>query len=90
MASHRSAIKRNKQNNKKKLLNQVRRTRIKTLTKEVLSAVESGNREEALGALGRAVPAIQKAASAGTIHRNTAFRKISRLSRRVNSTPSPE
>lgn len=90
MASHRSAIKRNKQNNKKKLLNQVRRTRIKTLTKEVLSAVESGKREEALGALGRAGPAIQKAASAGTIHRNTAFRKISRLSRRVNSTPSPE
>jgi len=66
------------------------RTRIKTLTKEVLAAVESGNREEAQGALGRAIPAIQKAGTRGTIHRNTAFRKISRLSRRVNSIPSEQ
>jgi small subunit ribosomal protein S20 len=90
LASHRSAIKRNRQNQKKRLLNQVRRTRIKSLTKEVLSAVEQGNREEAQGALSRAVPAIQKAAARGTIHKNTAFRKISRLSRRVYAIPSAE
>ena len=90
MATHRSAIKRNRQNTKRRLVNQVRRTRIKTLTKEVLTAVEAGNREEAHDALGRAVPVIQRAASRGTIHRNAAFRKISRLSRRVNSILSEE
>ncbi|MBN2720342.1 MAG: 30S ribosomal protein S20, partial [Proteobacteria bacterium] len=35
-------------------------------------------------------PAIQKAASKGTIHRNTASRKISRLSRKVNATAAAE
>ena len=90
MANHKSAIKRNQQNATKRLRNQMRRTRIKSLTKEVLTAVESGDREAAKQAFKRAAPAIQKAASSGTIHKNTAFRKISRLSKKVNSTLSAE
>ena len=90
MATHRSAIKRNRQNTKRRLTNQMRRTRIKTLTKEFLTAVESGNKGEAHEALGRVVPAIQRAASRGTVHRNAAFRKISRLSKKVNSISSED
>lgn len=90
MATHRSAIKRNRQNTKRRLINQVRNTRVKTLTKEVLAAVGSGNEEEAREALGRAIPVIQRAASRGTIHRNAAFRKVSRLSKRVNSMATEE
>jgi len=88
LATHKSAIKRNRQNAKKQLINQMRRTRVKSLTKEVFAAVEAGDREAAQDALGKAVPVIQRAASRGTFHRNTASRKISRLSKRVNTIPS--
>ena len=88
MATHKSAIKRNRQNARKQLINQMRRTRIKTLTKEVLAAVEAGDRDAAASALGKAAPVIQRAASRGTLHRNTASRKISRLTKRVNTIPS--
>ena len=88
MATHKSAIKRNRQNAKKQLINQMRRTRVKSLTKEVFAAVEAGDREAAQDALGKAVPVIHRAASRGTFHRNTASRKISRLSKRVNTIPS--
>ncbi|MDF1535596.1 MAG: 30S ribosomal protein S20 [bacterium] len=90
MATHKSAIKRNRQNTRKQLINQMRRTRIKSLTKEVLTAVESGNQGAAQDALKKAVPVIQRAASRGTLHQNTASRKISRLSKRVNTIPSGE
>lgn len=85
MATHKSAIKRNRQNAKRQLINQMRQTRIKSLTKEVLAAVEAGDREGAQSALGKAAPIIQRAASRGTLHRNTASRKISRLTKRVNT-----
>lgn len=88
MATHKSAIKRNRQNAKRQLINQMRRTRVKSLTKEVLAAVEAGDREAAQNALGKAIPVIQRAASRGTLHRNTASRKVSRLSKRVNTLPS--
>lgn len=87
MATHKSAIKRNRQNAKRQLINQMRRTRVKSLTKEVLSAVEAGDKEAAQAALGKVVPVIQRAASRGTLHRNTASRKISRLSKMVNTVP---
>ena len=90
MATHKSAIKRNRQNAKKALINQMRRTRIKSLTKEVQTAVESGDQEAAQDALKKAIPVIQRAASRGTLHQNTASRKISRLSKRVNTIPSGE
>ena len=88
MATHKSAIKRNRQNAKKQLINQMRRTRVKSLTKEVLAAVEAGDKETAQNALGKAVPVIQRAASRGTFHRNTASRKVSRLTKRVNTIPA--
>jgi len=85
LATHKSAIKRIRQNAKKQLINQMRRTRVKSLTKEVIAAVEAGDKEAAQNALGKAVPVIQRAASRGTFHRNTASRKVSRLSKRVNT-----
>ena len=88
MATHKSAIKRIRQNAKRQLINQMRRTRVKSLTKEVLAAVEAGDREAAQNALGKAIPVIQRAASRGTLLRNTASRKVSRLSKRVNTIPS--
>lgn len=66
----------------------MRRSRIKSLTKEVLTAVETGDREEAQSKLSKAAPFIQRAASRGTLHKNTASRKISRLTKKVNTIPA--
>ena len=85
MATHKSAIKRHRQSRKRRLVNLARRTRIRNLTKELIGAVEAGDKASAEKALGEAVPVIQKAASKGTIHRNAAARKISRLTRRYNA-----
>ncbi len=68
----------------------MRRTRIKNLTNDVLNAVEAEDHDTAVKALDEAVPAIQKAASKGTIHKRTAARKISRLTLRVNTLQSVE
>ena len=85
MATHKSAIKRHKQSLKRRLNNQVRRTRIKNLTKDLITAVDAGDRESAEKLLKEAVPVIQKAAAKKTIHPNSAARKISRLTRRFNT-----
>lgn len=90
MATHKSAIKRNRQNLKKRLINQTRRTKVKNLTKEVLEAVESGDREAAQAALSKVTPIIQRTAAKGTYHKNTASRKVSRLAQRVNAIQSDE
>jgi len=50
-----------------------------------LKATESKNFEEAQKALVRAIPAIQKASAKKIIHKKTAARKISRLTKKVNS-----
>ncbi len=78
------------QSTKRSLRNQTRRTRIKNLTKDVQSAIEAEDQDTAKKALDEAIPAIQKAASKGTIHKRTAARKISRLTRMVNTLQSVE
>jgi small subunit ribosomal protein S20 len=90
LATHKSAVKRHKQSTKRSLRNQTRRTRIKNLTKDVQSAIEAEDQDTAKKALDEAIPAIQKAASKGTIHKRTAARKISRLTRMVNTLQSVE
>lgn len=90
MATHKSAVKRHRQSLKRKLNNQQRKTRIKNLTKDVIKAVEAGDRETAKAALKETIPVIQKAAAKSTLHRNTASRKISRLTHKVNSIQSEQ
>jgi small subunit ribosomal protein S20 len=53
--------------------------------KSVLEAVETKDPEAAKAALVRTVPAIAKAAAKGAFHKKTASRKISRLTKRVNT-----
>jgi small subunit ribosomal protein S20 len=90
LATHKSAIKRNRQNAKRRLVNQMRRTRIKNLTKEVLDAVEAGDKEAAQAAFAKAAPVIQRTGGTSTLHRNTASRKVSRLAQRINAMESGE
>ena len=88
MATHKSALKRAKQNKIKRLRNVGYKTKAKRAVKEVRTAVNNNTADEARESLVRAVSIIQKTASKGVIHRNTASRKISRLARQVNKLTS--
>lgn len=85
MATHKSAEKRSRQNEKRRLRNASVRSKVKTYIKSVLAAVEAKDKEGALSALQRAIPVIAKAGAKGVYHQKTASRHISRLTRRVNS-----
>lgn len=84
MANHKSAIKRNLQNEKKNARNKVYRTRLKSATKKVLTEVAASNKENAQKELQEAVVVISRVASKGVIHKRTASRKISGLTKKVN------
>ncbi len=78
-------MKRIRQNEKRRLRNKHYRTMVKTYTKKVLEMAKAGDKEKAVEALRKAVSVIYKVRSKGVIHRNTAARKVSRLSKLVSS-----
>ncbi len=79
MANHQSAIKRHKQSEKRRLRNASTKSTLRTAVKKVTEAVAAGKPEEAAASLKSAVKLLDKAVSKGVLHRNTASRKISRL-----------
>lgn len=85
MASHVSAIKRARQNEKRRLRNLHVRSTVKSAVKKVREAVSQKDWDAAQKALAKAIPLIQKACAKGVFHRNTRSRKISRLTREVNA-----
>jgi small subunit ribosomal protein S20 len=78
-----SAKKRVRQNAKRTLLNHARKSRIRTFTRKVEEAIASGDKTAALEALKVAEPEIMRGAGKGVVHKNTASRKISRLTKRA-------
>jgi small subunit ribosomal protein S20 len=88
LATHKSALKRQKQDEKRSQRNVHLRSTLKTLIKRVRLAVEAKDIDKARTALAEAIRAIDQAKSKGVIHRNTASRKVSRLTKRVNSLQS--
>ena len=85
MANHKSAEKRAKQTIKKTERNRYYKTRIKTMTKKVESAVAKGDYEAALNAWKEANKKFQSYINKGVLKKNTARRKISRLHHLVKS-----
>ena len=85
MATHLSAIKRARQAEKKRVRNLHVKSTVKSAVKTVRAAVENKDSEGAQKALLKTIPLIQKARSKGVFHKNTAARKISRLTREVNT-----
>ncbi len=83
MAIHKSVIKRQKQADKQQLINKSAKSMLKTLAKKVEQAVEAKNADVAKAAMVNAMKAYDKAASKGILHKSTASRKISRLSKKV-------
>ncbi len=85
MARHKSTEKRERQAQKKRIRNRSVKSKIRTLTRHVIEALEKGDTETARKALAGAVPAIDKAGGKGIFHKKTASRKISRLARKVGA-----
>jgi small subunit ribosomal protein S20 len=85
LATHLSAIKRAKQNEKRRLRNQHIKSSVKTAIKKVRLAIEDKDVEGAQKAFLKAIPLIQKGHSRSVFHKNTSSRKISRLTQQVNA-----
>lgn len=85
MASHPSAIKRAKQNAKRRARNLHLESTVKSSVKKVREAIEEKNFEAAKKALLKAIPLIQKGYTQGIFHKNTTARKISRLTKAVHA-----
>ena len=85
MANSAQAKKRGRQIERRTEVNKARRSRIRTFLKKVDEALEAGEEKLALDALKTAQPELMRGVSKGIMHKNTAARKMSRLSSRVKS-----
>ena len=85
MANTAQARKRARQAEKHRIRNAGQRSNLRTYTKKVIAAVESGNQEEAKTAFNTAAPVIDSAANKGLIHINTAARTKSRLNAKIRA-----
>jgi len=83
MANTPQAKKRIRRNDRRETINHSRISRIRTFIKAVEAAIASGDKSQAADALQKAQPEMFRGVARGVIHKNTASRKISRLSKRV-------
>ena len=88
MANHKSAIKRARQNEIRRQRNRAVKTRVKGIIKEVNTAALGEDNAAAEDKLKAAQSLIDKAAKKGVLHRKTAARKISRLTKTVRRVPA--
>lgn len=85
MANHQDAIKRNKQNEKRRMRNRHYRSVMRNQIKRVRAAVDSGDKAAAAEELRKAVSVIQRVAAKRVIHKNQAARRCSRLNAAVRA-----
>jgi small subunit ribosomal protein S20 len=83
LANLKSAIKRNRQNKKRRLRNRVYRGEARTYIRDARAAMVEENLEEARVSTLKAVKALDKAAEKGIIHKNNAARRKSRLMKQL-------
>jgi small subunit ribosomal protein S20 len=83
MANTPQAKKRIRRNANRATINHARISRIRTFVKQVESALAAGKKKEAAEALKKAQPELARGVARGVMHKNTASRKLSRLSKRV-------
>jgi small subunit ribosomal protein S20 len=83
LANIKSAIKRNKQNEKRRLRNRYFKGRARSFVKQARNAFEEEDLAEAQRATLMAISALDKAAEKGVLHKNNVARRKSRLMRRL-------
>jgi small subunit ribosomal protein S20 len=84
MANHASALKRYRQSQKRRLLNQKNRHKLKTQMKKLRAAIATGKSADAKGILPQTLSLIDKSVQKGVIKVNTARRYKSRLTKTIN------
>ena len=85
MANTPQSKKRARQNQRRLDVNKARRSRIRTYLRKVEEAIASGDKDAAAAALRVAQPELMRGVTKGVFHKNTAARKMSRLSARVKT-----
>ena len=85
MANSPQSLKRARQNEARFAVNKMRRSRIRTYLRKVEEAIASGSKDAATAALREAQPELMRGVTKGVVHKNTAARKMSRLSSRVKA-----
>ena len=85
MANTPQAKKRIRRNDKRAEINGARMSRIRSFVKKVEAALDAGDKDAAKTALQAAQPEMARGVARGVLHKNTASRKISRLSKRVSA-----
>jgi len=83
MASHKSALKAHRQDVKRRLRNRIHRTRLRSQVKNLRAVLRSGTAEAAQGMLRATLSLVDRSVKHGVLHRNSAARTKSRLSRSV-------
>ena len=89
MANTAQSKKRARQAEARQDVNKARRSRIRTFLRKVEEALTSGNADAAATALAAAQPELMRGVTKGVLHKNTASRKMSRLTSRVKALAAP-
>jgi small subunit ribosomal protein S20 len=84
MPNHKSAEKRVRQTERRRVINRSNRTRLRSSIKDLRTALGKGSGETAADLLPKTISEIDKAVQKGVLHRNAAARHKSRLTVRVN------
>ena len=90
MPNHKSAEKRMRQNEKRRVVNRNNRSRLRTGIKKMRAALEGVQAEGVQALLPQTISLIDKAVQKGVLHRNAAARHKSRLTARVNQSAGAE
>jgi small subunit ribosomal protein S20 len=90
MANTAQSKKRARQSEARQDINKARRSRIRTFLRKVEEALASGNVDTAATALAAAQPELMRGVTKGVLHKNTASRKMSRLTSRVKALAAPK
>ncbi|MET0754352.1 MAG: 30S ribosomal protein S20 [Pyrinomonadaceae bacterium] len=84
MPNHKSAEKRDRQNEKRRAINKSNRTKVRTQIKKLRSALTGHDKTQSVELLNPTISLIDKAVNKGILHKNTAARYKSRLTSHVN------
>jgi len=84
MPNHKSAEKRMRQNEKRRVINRGNRTKVRSYIKKLRSALESGKADDIKRVLPEAISVIDKSVQKGVLHANAAARHKSRLTVQAN------
>lgn len=85
MANTPQAKKRIRRNDRRAVVNGARVSRIRTFIKQLESALATGDKDAAQAAMKKVQPELARGVAKGVVHKNTASRKISRLTKRVSA-----